>query len=437
MSNEFSIAAVTLILYNLLKEIEKINTIDGFDDLPAEAKPKNEVFVETYPLDKAYEFSTNKNQVNLFLYHVEYNAAWRNTDLPGRVKPGETGHTPLALNLYYIITAYGENGSELIGHLLLGKAMSILHDHTLLGRQEIKEICKVSGLHKQVERLRITPQPISLDEVSKLWAGFQTQYRLSAAYEVSVVLIDSKLPTRTPLPVLTRGGKDANGNEKGVFVQPHLLPPFPTLEAVNFPGNRTSALPGDQLTFTGHHLGVAADTVTVSFSHPILDTPHEITVAPGNRSETGIKLQLPDEPAKWPAGFYKIAVLVKTVINTKEYIHTTNEIPLMLMPKIDLPIQTEVSPPVDDEYKVTIKITCSPRVWVEQKVSLLLGDREFPPQPPPDPEQEQYDELIFLMSGVPGGEYFIRLRIDGVDSPLIDNSGKVPVFDEDYKVTIP
>jgi hypothetical protein len=437
MSNEFSIAAVTLMLHDLLKEIENIKNIDGFDELPAEAKPDNQVFVETLPLDKAYEFSKDKNQLNLFLYHVEYNAAWRNMDLPGQVKPGETGHTPLALNLYYIITAYGEKGSELIGHLLLGKAMSILHDHALLGRQEIKEICKVSGLHKQVERLRITPQPISLDEVSKLWTGFQTQYRLSAAYEVSVVLIESKQPTRTPLPVLTRGGKDINGNEKGVFVQPHLIPPFPTLEAVTFPENRTGALLGDQLTFTGHHLGGAADTVTVSFSHPILDTPHEITVAPGNRSETGIKLQLPDEPANWPAGFYKIAVLVKTIISTKEYIHTTNEIPLMLMPKINLPIQTEVSPPVDDEYEVTIKITSSPKVWVEQKVSLLFGDRESLPQPPPDPNQEQYDDLIFLMSGILKGKYFLRLRVDGVDSPLIDSSGKVPVFDKDYEVTIP
>jgi len=434
MSNEFSIAAVTLMLHDLLKEVENIKNIDGFDELPAEVKPVQGISVETLPLDKAYEFSTKKNQLNLFLYHVEYNAAWRNMDLPGQVKPGETGHTPLALNLYYIITAYGENGSELIGHLLLGKAMSILHDHAVLGRQEIKDICKVSGLHKQVERLRITPQPLSLDEVSKLWTGLQTQYRLSTAYEVSVVLIESKQPTRTPLPVLTRGGKDINGNEKGVFVQPHLIPPYPTLEAVTFPENRTGALLGDQLSFTGHHLGGAADTVTVRFSHPILDTPLEITVAPGNRSETGIKLQLQDEPAKWPAGFYKIAVLVKTIINTKEYIHTTNEIPLMLMPSIEnIAI---------DNVSIYANVTCSPQVWPDQRASLLLGDREFKA----DSHPTQIGTLKFSLDtdnddnfDVPPGKYYVRLRIDGVDSPLIDHSQEPPVFytGANYEVTIP
>jgi hypothetical protein len=39
--------------------------------------------------------------------------------------------------------------------------------------------------------VRVTLQPLSLEEMSRLWSTFQTQYRLSVAYEVSVVLIDS------------------------------------------------------------------------------------------------------------------------------------------------------------------------------------------------------------------------------------------------------
>jgi hypothetical protein len=428
MSNEFSIAAVTLILHDLLKGIENIKDSEGFNQLPADLKPTQQVFVETLPLDKAYEFSTNKNQVNLFLYHVEYNAAWRNMNLPGLLKPGETGHPPLPLNLYYIITAYGENGSELIGHLLLGKAMSILHDHAVLGRKEIKDICKISGLHNQVERLRITPQPISLDEVSKLWAGFQTQYRLSAAYEVAVVLIESKHQAKTPLPVLIRGGKNADGDEKGVLVSPTLILPFPTLEDVTPPPkNEPGALLGDQLVLTGHHL--AGDTVKVRFTHPLLATPHEITVAPGDRSETQVTVQLPIQPDQWPAGFYKIAVLIT---KAGEQDRTTNEIPLVLMPGIILPILiTLEASPVG--YRMTV--TCSPEVWPDQRASLLLGDREFNA----DDHPSQTDKLKFFLADVSPGTYFVRLRIDGVDTPLIDRSKEPPVFtgDINYKVTIP
>ena len=50
--------------------------------------------------------------------------------------------------------------------------------------------------------IRITLQPLSIDDISKLWAGFQMQYRLSVAYEVAVVLIDSTRPTRAAPPVL-------------------------------------------------------------------------------------------------------------------------------------------------------------------------------------------------------------------------------------------
>ena len=170
-------------------------------------------------------------------------------EIPGKTKNGESGHPPLGLNLYYIITAYGQNNNEIIGHLLLGKAMTILHDHPVFSRQEIQVAFPDSFLHEQIERVRITPQPISLDDISKLWTGFQTQYKLSVAYQVSVVLIESKRPTRTPLPVLTRGA-----NDKGVFVQPSVIPPFPTLETVQYPGRQHGVQQGDELLIKGHHL---------------------------------------------------------------------------------------------------------------------------------------------------------------------------------------
>ena len=420
MSNEFAVAAVSLTLRNILDRIKDITDSDEFDQLPADAKPSAEIMVTNLPLDEAYEFDKAKNQVNLFLYHVEHSATWRNMDIPDRIKQGETGHPPLALNLYYVITAYGENGSELIGHLLLGKAMTLLHDHAVFGRTEIKDAFALSGLHEQIERLRITPQPISLDEVSKLWTGFQTQYRLSAAYQVSVVLIESKHPVKTPLPVLTRGPGD-----EGVIAQPHLIPPYPSLDAATPPNKQPGVRLGELLTLSGHHLG--GDSVVARFMNPRLPDAIEVPALAGG-TDIEAKVELPDEPANWPAGFYSLSAVISKAGEEDRF---TNEIPFMLSPRIITIDIVPPSPPVAGAYIATI--SCSPQVLPEQNASLLLGDREFPVQN----HSTTTDTLTFHLADVPAGEYYARLRIDGVDSLLIDSSVTPPVFDVSQKVTIP
>ncbi len=191
MSNSLAIAAVTTTLRNIIAR--------GIGDELGSGS------VTTRPPDKARENGESSNQINIFLYHTLPNSALRNQDIPSRVKPGETGKLPLALNLYYLITAYGQDNDDILGHRLLGAAMRVLHDAAILKPGDIKAALSESNLHQQIERIRITPQSLSLDDVSKLWTTFQTQYRISAAYEVSVILIDSSLPVKAPLPVLTRG----------------------------------------------------------------------------------------------------------------------------------------------------------------------------------------------------------------------------------------
>jgi hypothetical protein len=420
MSNEFAIAAVTLTLRNLLDNVKSIKDSDEFGQLPADAKPTAEILVTNLPLDEAYEFDKAKNQVNLFLYHVEHSAAWRNMDMPNKVKPGETGHPPLAINLYYIITTHGQNGNELISHLLLGKAMSLLHDYTVFGRAEIESAFAVSELHEQVERLRITPQPISLEDVSKLWTGFQTQYRLSAAYEVSVLLIESKRAVKTPLPVLIRGAGD-----EGVVVQVDLIPPFPTLEAVSLPNNQPGARLGEILTISGHHMG--GDSVAVRFMNWRLSGPIEVAPMAGG-TETEIKVELPDEPANWLAGFYTMSAIIS---KAGQQDRTTNEIPVIVVPRVLTVTVTSLSPPTVGGYMATV--TCSPQVLPGQNTALLLNDREFPAEN----RSTKTDTLTFHLSDVSDGEYFVRLRIDGVDSLLVDRSTTPPVFDVSQKITIP
>jgi Pvc16 N-terminal domain len=131
MSNPLAIAATTATLRSLLDaQIPKAVT-----DIP------NSFNVTTLSPDvAAKEYSDEKIGLNLFLYQTVANAAWRNMDAPVSVRPGETGLPPLALNLHYIITAYAKDDAALgnVSQRILGAAMSVLHDHPLLGREEIE-----------------------------------------------------------------------------------------------------------------------------------------------------------------------------------------------------------------------------------------------------------------------------------------------------------
>src|SRR6185312_5844642 len=232
LSNSFAIAAVTATLRNLLDQVKAPLPID-----PPGDSELADAHCTARPPDKARS-SEDQNQLNLFLYQTVPNAAMRNLDMPGQTQPGETGMPPLAINLYYLLTAYGKNFDDVLSHRLLGRAMSILHDRALLMPGDIQIALTNNDAWRQIERIRITPHAMSTEEISKLWAVFQTPYRVSSAYEVSVVLIDSSLPTRTPLPVLTRGP----------VVYPDPTPPYPTLIELDFvPPLQPSARIGDSV----------------------------------------------------------------------------------------------------------------------------------------------------------------------------------------------
>jgi Pvc16 N-terminal domain len=404
MSNALAIAAVTATLEAI---VGKAVTADP--DL-------NDTQMTALPPDKA-RGSITTNQLNLFLYQILPDAAWRNMDVPTQVKPGETAVPPLALTLHYLMTAYARenDNSEPFDHHLLGKAMSVLYDHALLGPDEIKLALPGSDLERQVERVRITLQPLSVEEISKLWTGFATQYRLSVGYEVSVALIDSTQPVKTPLPVLTRGQQD-----RGPQAQSDLIPPFPALDSVVIPKQQPSAKLGDTLTLTGNDLD--GTNIGVMFDHALWTSPQEMAPNPGGTS-TLITVKIPNLPAAWPAGFYTLAVFVQRPGET--FRRTTNQLSFSLAPTIT------IAPNTAPGGSVAFTVTCSPEVWPQQSVSLLLGDQDLP-----SPSVVSQTSTLLFTTTLAKGDYFVRLRVDGVDSLLVDRSVTPPVFDPTQKVTI-
>ena len=91
---------------------------------------------------------------------------------------------------------------------MLGAVASTLNSQPLLSTQNIQaavmqfSFLAGSGLDSQVERIRFTPTALSLEEFTKLWSAFfQVEYSLSAAYQASVVLIESSDTPQAALPV--------------------------------------------------------------------------------------------------------------------------------------------------------------------------------------------------------------------------------------------
>lgn len=446
MSNALAIASVTRALLDLLNNGLIDNDVSAaVGSFSVTALPPDRV-----PGGNGTAFTT---QLNLFLHQVTSNPGWQNADLPTRDARGDLVQTPrLALDLHYVLTAYG--AAELDSEILLGYAMQLLHETPIITRAALRttlaggavnggllppafQALAASDLAEQVELIKVVPEPLSVDDMSKLWTALQTHYRTTTGYRVSVVLIESRRPRRSPLPVLTRGpASPGTGHDRGVVVQPGLLPPFPTLERLQPANRQVAARLGEVLTLTGHHLD--GMQVFVRFVEPRTRLALELPAMPG-ATPTSLGVQLPPDPpagpvtpgspldpASWQAGVYNVAVRVQRAGQPDRL---TNELPLALAPRI------AVITAVPAAGRVTFTVDCSPPVRNTQTAALVVDDRELPAEPLGAPSNPT---LTFVAGGFAGGTtHWVRLRVDGVESVLIDRSSAPPRFDPTQQVTIP
>lgn len=429
MSDAMAIASVTAVIKGMLDNAMTDNSVSSLVG--------HTVTVTTVSPGLIKEGDSEPPQLNLFLYRVSPNAAWRNIGQPSRSIRGERlTNAPLALDLYYILTAYG-NG-DFSAETMLGYSMQVLHEMSVLTRKEIKKILSSltginnnlaqalsdSGIADQVELIKLTPHTMNSEEISKLWTAFSTGYRPSVAYQASVVLIENSSPGRSPLPVLTIGPQDT-----GVISQVGLVPPFPSLTAIQPPDKQISARLGDILTIQGHHLDYDS-TAKVCLKRAHLEEIIEIKDFL-EITETSIKLQLPSDPgasSTWAAGFYT----VYAVFGTDKKGRSTNELALPLAPVIATIEGKDNKNVVDVADKTKVNVTFNPQVRPGQRVSLLIGNTEIPAQLPDLPT----DSLIFNAESVAKGDYTAYMRVDGVDSLFIDLSSTPPSFDPKHNFVV-
>jgi hypothetical protein len=412
VSSSLAIAAVTATLRALLDK--RLNA-------PAAVDPSSDALlagtvVTTRPPDEAQARSEAK-QLNLFLYRTSLDGALRNTGaLP-----------PLPLMLHYLVTPYVRDDTQDTTHLsdrLLGRAMSVLHDHPVLGAAEIEAALPGNDLHRQAERVRIVPETLSAEELSKLWACFQAKFRVSACYQVALVQIDSVRPAPAPLPVLSRGADD-RGPLTSAGRAPMLLearPPEP-LRALRL---------GDELTLFGE--GLDEPGLRVRIEGARLLAPVELEPLPG-ASAGALRVRLlgpADDPgalALWAPGLYSAALIVQ---RPGLPAWTSNGVAFALAPRV------EVSPLAAAPGDVALTLLASPRLRDGQRVRVLFGGREVEPQTittPGDPTQPS--SVQCLVTAVAAGTYRVRLRVDGVDSlPVLRQAGPPPRLEFDPAQTV-
>lgn len=136
--------------------------------------------------------------VNIYLYQVAPNAAWRNTDLPTRSDDGGLIRRPrVALDLLYLMSFYG-NEVQLEPQRLLGSVVRMLHTRPVLTRQMIRDAISdpnnaflaTSNLDEEVaEQIKLTP---STDNRTKLrfqsWSSSPRRAGWSANWPTSSVV---------------------------------------------------------------------------------------------------------------------------------------------------------------------------------------------------------------------------------------------------------
>lgn len=137
-------------------------------------------------------------QLSLYLYNIELAGEHKRTQMV-KMSNGKTAYPPMALNLYYLLTAY--SGSEEFNkssdeHKILGSAIRVLYDNQIISGSVLKG--HLSGSN---QKIHMEFKNLSYDEMMRIWNFNDVPYNLSVAYKVGPIFIESQR-TKESKPVV-------------------------------------------------------------------------------------------------------------------------------------------------------------------------------------------------------------------------------------------
>jgi len=181
--------------------------------------------------------------VNLYLYRVTESPFTKNRPWPGDRATPPSNQPALGLQLFYLLTPLGKKPDDTSfgfgddSHTMLGVAMLTLQENPVLNDVHVPgfdaDTVLPDFLRNSYEQIKIHLTPTSLEELSKIWATINQPYRLSVAYEVSLVEL-----TPTPPPPVGGGLVMSTGVSVITLDAPRLTALSPTSGAlVHIVGN--------------------------------------------------------------------------------------------------------------------------------------------------------------------------------------------------------
>ena len=369
--------------------------------------------------------------VNVFMYQVITNPALHNVDIAPMRTQGNPVKRQAALDLYYMLSCYGNN-NELAPQRLLGSVVQTMNDRRVITQEMIREACQDatlsflqdSTLAYQVQKINVLPLDLNLEDLSKTWSVFfQTPYILSVAYKALVVLVDGREAAARGLPVRSR-----NGDGLSAFAaQPHI-------EQVVAQSSPLDPIFADSnVLIKGQHLK----------GHPHTQVRiRNRDVSPQAVSPKQIQLSLASiPPQSLRAGVQTLQIVhplmaARANQRPKRRGPESNGVPLVLRPRLLQSSAAHIEAVDDDLCNADVTIQVDVPVSPEQKVVLSLSEwwpvdderwqrlREKTIKPPVAQlfEASKRDaitpSLHFVVSDVKPETYLVRVLIDGAESPL-------------------
>lgn len=418
MSTAHAIAAVTKVLVNLVDDALKAASLAGIvgSDVAVSAIPPRRVDLSG---------DSDPNQLNLFLYLARPNQAGGGFDLPTRDASGaRTRNTPLALDLYYLATAYG--AADFNAHMILGHTLQVFHENPILARDAIRAKLKPSavptnaeqalaesGIADQVELIKVSTENLTTEDLSRLWSALGAEYRPSVAYRVTVILIEANASTKSGLPVLQRR----------VYVRPLSTP---VIERIATKSAAAASAVENQPILPGYILVLAGKNLQGELTRVVVDGVK--LDAPGAFiSAARVDVPLPPDLRAGPHGVQIVHELAMGVPPTPHTGTESNILTFLLRPTITAPVTATAT---------AIIVELHPPVTPEQTLRVLLNELA----PPANRAARAYsfagpigngidvgagetetDTVEFEHRGVLGGEYLVRVQVDGAESVLETN----------------
>ncbi|WP_275667892.1 DUF4255 domain-containing protein [Paenibacillus oryzisoli] len=171
IGNYSVIADVSASLLKLLRE-----------NMTPDPIPQPEMIGLASPVDKGDFY------LSLYLYNVRESGNNRQTHMIAR-GTNEIQFPPMVVDLSYLLTVQSPaelSSRALDEHRILGRAMQVFYDHSIL-----RGSMTVGTLAEQDEEVRIIMDPFKGESIMNMWNFSDTPYRLSVAYTVGPVHIDS------------------------------------------------------------------------------------------------------------------------------------------------------------------------------------------------------------------------------------------------------